>query len=121
MTTITSVYDRIGGSAAVAAAVDGLYDRILGDPVLAWWFANTDMRKQKRHMRAFMAAALGGPSVYAGRDMAAAHAGMKITDVAFDHVVGHLVDTLTELSVPTETIAEIGGALAPLRAQVVSA
>ena len=121
MTTITSVYDRIGGSAAVALAVDGLYDRILSDPVLAGWFAGTDMRKLKRHMRAFMAAALGGPSVYAGRDMAAAHAGMKITDVAFDHVVGHLVATLTSLGVGADVIAEIGGALAPLRSQIVGA
>ena len=77
------------------------------------------MRRQKAHMRAFMAAALGGPQLYAGRDMAAAHAGLGITDVAFDRVVGHLVATLTELGVAPATIAAIGDALAPLRAQVV--
>ena len=119
--TTTTIYDAIGGKAAVAAAVDGLYDRILADEALNHWFANTEMRRQKAHMRAFVAVALGGPEVYKGRDMGAAHAGMGITDDAFDRVVGHLVDTLTSLGVDGDTIATIGGALAPLRPAVVTA
>ena len=51
-------------------------------------------------MRAFVASALGGPAVYAGRDMAAAHRGLHITDAAFDAVVGHLVGALDSLGVP---------------------
>jgi hemoglobin len=116
---MASIYDEIGGKDAVAAAVDIFYVRVLDDPVLAPWFRATDMRRQKGHMRAFMAAALGGPQIYAGRDMGAAHAGMGITDAAFDRVVGHLVATLGELGVPLATIGAIGEALAPLRAQVV--
>lgn len=121
MSTKISVYEQIGGDAAVAAAVEGLYERILADPVLSPWFATTDMRRQKRHMRAFMVTALGGAAIYAGRDMRAAHAGMRITDDAFDRVVGHLVDTLTSLGVPGEIIGVIGAKLAPLREQVVQA
>ena len=116
---MASIFDQIGGNAAVAAAVDGLYDRLLADPVLSPYFAGTDMRKQKRHMRAFMATALGGSDIYAGRDMRAAHAGLRITNEAFDRVVGHLVDTLISLRVCDTHIAQIGAALAPLRAQVV--
>jgi hemoglobin len=118
---LASVYDQIGGRTAVAAAVDGLYDRLLDDPVLAPYFAGTDMERQKRHMRAFMAVALGGADLYAGRDMAAAHAGLHITDDAFDRVVAHLVDTLASLGVRVEIIKAIGAKLAPLRAPVVSA
>ena len=117
----TSVYEQIGGAPAVGAAVDGLYERILADPVLSHWFTATDMARQKRHMRAFMATALGGAAIYAGRDMHAAHAGLHVTDEAFDRVVGHLVDTLASLGVPEDTIAAIGAKLAPLRAQVVQA
>ena len=83
------------------------------------YFASTDFTRQKRHLRAFLTAALGGPDLYKGRDMGAAHRGMGITSEAFDHVVGHLVTTLTELGVGPATIATIGGALAPLRAQIV--
>ncbi len=87
--------------------------------MLAPYFTATDMAKQKTHMRAFLAVALGGPEIYGGRDMGAAHAGRGITDEAFDHVVTHLVATLTELGVDGETISAIGGALAPLRGDVV--
>ena len=115
----STIYDRIGGHAAVAAVVDVLYDRILSDPLLGPYFENTEMRRQKAHMRAFVATALGGPGIYAGRDMPAAHRGLHITDGAFDAVVGHLVASLESLDVPAQEIASIGGALAPLRDQVV--
>jgi hemoglobin len=114
-----SIYDEIGGRDAVAAAVDIFYDKVLGDDVLAPYFIATDMGRQKTHMRAFLAAAIGGPAIYAGRDMGAAHRGLGVTDEAFDHVVEHLVATLTELSVPAQTIGAIGAKLLPLRAIVV--
>jgi hemoglobin len=59
--------------------------------------------------------------IYAGRDMAAAHTHLSITDADFDAVVVHLVETLTGLGVPAETTGQIGGALAPLRADIVTA
>jgi hemoglobin len=116
-----NIYEQIGGRAAVGAAVDIFYARVIGDPVLAPYFAGTDMRRQKAHMRAFLAVALGGPEIYGGRDMGAAHAGLGVTDEAFNRVVGHLVATLVELSVPAELIAAIGAKLEPLRAVVVEA
>jgi hemoglobin len=117
---MASVYDQIGGKPAVSAAVDGLYERLLADPALAPYFADTDMERQKRHMRAFMAVALGGADVYAGRDMRGAHARLAVTHDAFDRVVAHLVDTLASLGVPIEIIEAIGAKLAPLRAQIVT-
>jgi hemoglobin len=115
-----SIFDTIGGAAAVSVAVDKFYERVLSDPQLAHYFDNVDMDKLKSHQRAFIAAAIGGPSVYRGRDMATAHAKLGITGSDFDAVVGHLVATLTELEVPHEIIVDIGNALAPLRADIVS-
>ncbi len=116
-----SIYDSIGGGPAVAAAVDDFYTRVLADPQLAPFFTGVDLRHLKAHQRAFIAAAIGGSEIYQGRGMAAAHAGLAITDADFDAVVGHLVDTLTGLGVPQETIGQIGGALAPLRGDIVTA
>jgi hemoglobin len=118
---MTSIYEQIGGRDAVHAAVDIFYGRVLGDRVLAPWFASVEMRRLKAHMRAFLAVALGGADVYRGRDMGAAHAGLGVTDEAFNRVVGHLVATLVELSVPAELITAIGAKLEPLRAVVVQA
>ena len=117
---MASVYEQIGGRPAVSAAVDGLYERLLADPALAPYFAGTDMERLKRHMRAFMAVALGGADLYAGRDMHTAHAGLSVTHDAFDRVVGHLVDTLVSLDVPVAIIQAIGDKLAPLRDEIVT-
>jgi hemoglobin len=116
-----SIYDNIGGAPAVQAAVDDFYARVVADPALAPYFTDVDMPKLKAHQRAFIAAAIGGPEVFKGRDMAAAHAGKNITDANFDSVVGHLVATLTRLNVPEEIIGQIGAALSPLRADIVTA
>jgi hemoglobin len=116
-----SIYDRIGGAPAVSAAVDDLYARIMGDRGLAHYFADIDWARQKAHLRAFVAAALGGPQLYAGRDMHAAHAGLGVTAGAFDAVVAHLAAALAGLGVPAADIDAIAGKLAPLSAQIVAA
>ncbi|GIG92198.1 group I truncated hemoglobin [Plantactinospora endophytica] len=115
-----SIYDRIGGAESVRAAVEEFYSRVLADPELKPFFAGVELDRLKSHQRAFIAAALGGPEIYAGRDMTAAHAGLDITDGAFDAVVAHLAGTLADLGVSGEDIAEIATALTPLRSQVVS-
>jgi hemoglobin len=116
-----SIYDSIGGGPAVRVAVDDFYARVLADPQLAPFFTGVDLQHLKAHQRAFIAAAIGGSEIYQGRDMAAAHAGLAITDADFGAVVAHLVDTLAGLGVPGETIGHIGGALAPLRGDIVTA
>jgi hemoglobin len=76
------------------------------------------MRQLKRHQRAFIAGALGGPDLYRGRDMGSAHAGLGITSQAFDRVVAHLADALASAGVSDEIIGQIAGSLAPLRGVV---
>ena len=114
------MFDTLGGSAAIEVAVDMFYQRLLADSGVSHYFTNVDMRRQKRHMRAFLAAALGGPDLYRGRDMGAAHAHLGVTAAAWYTVVGHLVATLTGLGVSPDLIEAIGGGLAPLRDQIVS-
>lgn len=115
-----TIYKTVGGAPGVAVVVDGFYRRVLADPRLAGYFAGTDMQHLKRHMRAFLNAAFGGPYVYGGRDMAAAHAGLGITGADFDAVAGHLVETLTELGVPPFTISQIAATLTSLRPGIVT-
>ena len=116
---MASIYDQIGGTAAVSATVEELYARVLGDPQLAPYFAGIDMRRQQHHMRAFIATALGGTHVYEGRDMATAHAGLGITDRDFDRVAAHLAGALQTLGVPTAQVKTILARIAPLREDIV--
>ena len=115
-----SIYEAIGGPTSVDAAVEDFYGRVLADPTLVGFFAGVDMDRLKRHQRAFVAAALGGPQAYVGRDMGSAHATLGITSADFDAVVGHLADTLASLDVPVDTIQQIAAALTPLKGDIVS-
>lgn len=116
-----SAYDDIGGPGAVKAAVAVFYQRVLDDPDLRDWFAGIDLQRLKAHQRAFLNHALGGPDLFAGRTMAEAHAGLAITDDAFQAVVEHLVMTLHDLGVTPAQLEGIRATVESLRDEVVSA
>jgi hemoglobin len=83
------------------SAVNLMYQRVLADPDLAPWFAGVDLPRLRAHQLAFLTGALGGPDLFNGRDPATAHAGLEITDAAFDALIGHLASALRDLgSVP---------------------
>jgi hemoglobin len=114
-TTEATLYQRLGEGAGIAAVVDGLYTRILGDETLAPYFSETRMVDQKRHMALFLAAAAGGPDGYKGKDLGVAHAGRGISGEDFDRVIGHAAAALAEAGVDADAINEVAGALLPLR------
>jgi hemoglobin len=68
-----SLYERIGGHAAVMAAVDLFYRKVLADDLTRPFFDALDMDAQIRKQIAFMTWAFGGPAEYRGRDLTAAH------------------------------------------------
>lgn len=106
-----SLFNRIGGKAAVTAAVDKMYDKILQDPLLKPFFADLNMANQRRSQVAFMVMAFGGPHHYTGADMTKAHAKLVkekgLSDAHFDAVAGHLKASLMELNVPAALIGEV--------------
>ncbi len=67
--TDSSLYERLGGEAAITACVGMFYDRIMGDPKLSPFFDDLDMDKQINKQIAFMTMAFGGPHEYSGRDL----------------------------------------------------
>jgi hemoglobin len=70
----TSIFDELRGHAALAAVADRLYERLIPDPVTGPYLQGVAIPDLKRHLRIFLAAALGGPAIYRGRDMHSAHA-----------------------------------------------
>jgi len=121
---MSSLYERIGGEAAVNAAVDLFYDKLLADPLLIPFFEGVDMARQRAHQKMFLTFAFGGPANYNGRDMRAGHArlvnDLGMSDVHFDAVVGHLGAALTELNVPGDLIAEAAGIAESVRNDVLN-
>ena len=106
----TSLFEKLGGNAAVDAAVDIFYRKVLSDDRISSFFEGVDMDKQAAKQKAFLTMAFGGPHNYTGKDMRAAHAPLVargLNDSHFDAVAEHLQATLKELSVPDELIGEV--------------
>jgi hemoglobin len=116
-----TIFDRIGGEAAVEAVVEIFYGKVLGDPELKDYFAATDIEGLKRHQSRFVGMALGATRPYSGRSMQKAHEGMGITEADFNLVVGHLAAALTEAGVDGPTIEAIAEKLVPLKGDIVTA
>lgn len=117
------LYSRVGGAAAVDAAVDVFYRRVLADPSISHFFADTDMVAQRAKQKAFLTMVFGGPNDYTGKDMREAHkrlvdAGMN--DGHFDAVAGHLQATLDELGVPPGEASEVMSIAAGTRDDVLN-
>lgn len=107
---MSTLYDRIGGSAAVKAAVDIFYDKVLADGRIAHFFEGVEMDAQRRKQRSFLIMAFGGPNTYSGADMRRAHAPLVargLNDLHFDAVVENLAATLSELGVGAAEIGEV--------------
>jgi hemoglobin len=104
--TQPSIYERIGGEAAVDAAVDIFYRKVLADARISQFFDTVDMDTQRAKQKSFLTVAFGGPNKYSGKDMRAAHAAMKLTEEHFDAVMENLGNTLKELKVPDALIGE---------------
>ncbi|WBB53137.1 group 1 truncated hemoglobin [Verrucosispora sp. WMMD573] len=113
-------YERIGGAAAVKAAVELFYDRVLADAELAGYFAEVDMAGQRRHLALMLTVVLGGPNEYTGRDLASAHQPLNIPVAHYVKVGEHLTATLTQLGVPGDIIADVQAVLAQVQDQVVA-
>lgn len=132
------LYERLGGEKGVAAIVDDFVDRALADPRVNWerkgierggvlgiggksaeWNASAENVAQlKKHMAQFIAVATGGPAYYDGRDMKAAHAGMKITNAEFDATIGDLKAALDNLGIAVDEQKELLAIIESTRPQI---
>jgi len=116
-----NLFSKIGGEAAVNAAVDIFYRKVLADDSISSFFEDVDMEAQAAKQKAFLTFAFGGPNDYTGQSMRDGHAHLVqngLNDSHFDAVMGHLGATLTELKVPADLIGEAAAIAESTRADV---
>jgi hemoglobin len=116
-----SLYERIGGAAAVDAAVNVFYGHVMADSRISGFFAGVDMEKQAAKQKGFLTMAFGGPNNYTGRNMRLAHARLVengLNDSHFDAVVENLAKTLRELGVGEGEIGEVAAIAESTRSAV---
>jgi hemoglobin len=108
---MSTVYEQLGGDAAINAAVDIFYRRVLADAYVKRFFEGVDMAKQAAKQKGFLIMVTGGPNNYTGKDMREGHRhlvrDMGLDDTHFDHIICHLRSTLAELGVKPELIKTV--------------
>lgn len=119
-----SLYDRLGGTTAIASVVDAFVANVAGDARINQRFARVAgdtgaMRQFKQKLVDQVCQGAGGPCTYSGLDMKAAHLEMGITDADFDALVEDLVKALDGAGVPQKEKDELLGILGPMRSDIV--
>lgn len=104
------LYARLGGQAAVNAAVEIFYRKVMRDPRIKMFFEGTDINQQIEKQKGFLTFAFGGVAHYSGKDLRSAHAPLVqrgLGSAHFDIVVQHLRTTLEELKIEKSVINEV--------------
>ena len=103
-----SLYERIGGAAAVEAAVELFYRKVLQDERVNGFFDGVDMEQQINKQKGFLTMVFGGENSYTGQDMREGHKHLVargLNDSHVDAIIELLGGTLQELGVAAEDIA----------------
>ena len=107
----SSLFERIGGDAAVDAAVVRFYEIVLADDRIRHFFDGVDMARQTLHQKLFLKYAFGGMPNYPGKAMRKAHEHLVrdrgLNDAHFDAVLEDLARALRDLGVGEGMIGEV--------------
>jgi len=119
------LYDRLGGSYAIAAVVDDLCARLLADPVIT---ANKQtvahlppehIAGLKFQLTALFCQATGGPVLYTGKSMKEAHTGMHISEAEWAAMARDFQATLDHFKVPAPEQKELFDIVGSTKADIV--
>lgn len=116
-----SLYERLGGQAAVNTAVDIFYRKILTDQRVNHFFDGVDMEQQIIKQKGFLTMVFGGPNHYTGKGMREGHRHLVqkgLNDSHVDIIIEHLGATLTELGVGDNDIQEVAAIANSVRSDV---
>ncbi len=113
-----SLFERLGGLGGIVAVVDATLGNIAADDRINYRFGASDLGDLRQKLVDQLCQATGGPCVYKGRDMLAAHKGLHVRALEFDALVADLDAALTHAGVADRERGELLGALAGFRNQI---
>lgn len=97
-----TLYEAIGGEAAVRAVLQTLYDQLFVDPIVGFLFEGKDKAHLVEQQLAFTCRFLGGPQRYTGKPLPEAHASLPLLAGHFDRRHHLLALALERHGVPAE-------------------
>ena len=120
---MTTLYEKIGGAAAVDKAVGIFYEKVLADDKVNGFFKGVDMDRQLAKQKNFLTMVFGGPNNYSGKTMREGHKHLVedgLNDEHVDLIIGHLGSVLKELGVADTEISEVAKIAESVRNEVLN-
>jgi hemoglobin len=119
-----SLYQRIGGYDVIAAITDDFLGRMRADARFSRFAGgrSLDSRTRARQLTVDMLCQLaGGPCVYIGRPMKAAHAGLAIADADWEGLIAHVAASLDQRKIPAKEKEEFLTLFSNMKKDIVEA
>lgn len=105
-----SLYERLGGLAAIEAIVEGLFDRIDKDDRINYVFFGANLPTLKARYKKYLGHAFGGPT-WVPRDLRDAHCqanrGESVTGTQYGAVLELAIDAMLELGIGMTIVEEV--------------
>lgn len=117
--TDPATFQAFHGKEGLARIADDLVDRSIADPRIKDIFATTDVPRLKRTLAEQFCYLLGGGCIYTGRDMAAVHKDMGVTNRDFNALVENLQWAMDKEGVRFAAQGKLLAKLAPMQRKVV--
>jgi hemoglobin len=116
---MTTIFDKYGGISTFNRLTAIFYQKLLDSPQVSHYFEGINMKLLAEHQSNFLASAMGGPNIYEGRDIKAAHANLNITNEDFAEVILVLEETLEQMNVDSDDIITIVKTVVPFKRDIV--
>ena len=114
-----SLFERLGSIEGITNIANDVIENHLANKAIATRFANSDVLKLKNAAATFFISGTGGPDVYKGKDLLAAHKGMNISAVEFMAVLDDALAALKKNNIGQREQEEVLFVLYSMRPQIV--
>lgn len=114
------LFAEMGGKPGIDRLVDVSVDIYLADPRISMHFGETNIERLRAQFKDQFCQVAGGPCVYKGHSMEAAHKGLKLTNYDFAAVVEDLQMAMDKVGLPFAVQGRFLARLAPMKPDVVT-
>ncbi len=113
-----SLFDRLGGTEGITRIANDVVDNHLANSSIAARFSKSDIPALKHAAATFFISGTGGPNVYKGKDMLAAHKGMNIAANEFMAVLDDALAALEKNNIGQREQEEVLFVLYSMRSHI---
>lgn len=114
------MYKEFGGKAGITVLINRFVGNVAADSRINGYFAHTNIPFLKKMLVLQVCQVTGGPCVYPGPSMKAAHASLGVTTAAFNALVEDLQAAMNKQHIRLSAQNRLIGILAPLKNVIVA-